>query len=824
MKSNRILHGRRLASLCLLSGGAWARVVAGSGGSITVKRASWRHRISALMVSILLALGTAAVQAAIPASERAVLLNLYASTNGATWTTSNNWNGVAGTECNWYGVTCGLDTVTGIALSSNNLTGSLPSDLNSLTNLHDFVASTNHLTGSIPALAGLTNLANFFVGGNQLTGSIPTLAGLTNLSSFHVEVNQLTGSIPALTGLTNLSDFLVGGNQLTGTIPALAGLTKLRYFDATNDQLTGSIPALTGLTSLTHFGVTNNRLTGTIPTLTGLTNLQIFQVGVNQLTGSIPPLAGLTNLVSFVVDNNQLTGSVPSVPTPNVLAAGGSRLCPNFLNHTADPAWDVATGETPWYTNCAGVPATLTVSSGSGQSTQVGTPFANPLVVSVKDLNGFAVPNATVTWTVPAVGASATLSALTSQTDANGQATVTATANAIAGTYSVVAAYGTLAATLSLTNTSTGVSATLTVSSGSGQSTRVGTPFAIPLAVIVKDLNGFAMPNATVTWTVPAMGASATLSALTSQTDANGQAAVTGTASAISGMYAVGASYGSLSVTISLTNAITIAAGNTCSGNAATNADLVEQYYAAILRRPSDSGGKAYWIGEADRLCALGVDPKETFYLLANSFYTSPEYLAFNRDNTSFVTDLYITFFSRLPDVGGLTYWTGQLASGMPRNNVMSSFLFSPEFTATMNGVFPGRTARAETYLVMNLYGGFFRRLADSGGYTYWDGRFRTAQCNSSPATAVQSTIDSVSSQFVASDEYKARNTTNSQYVQDLYYAMLQRGGDLTGFNFWVNQLDTSAMTRSQVRQQFLASPEMTAQSAAIAAQGCLPQ
>ena len=40
------------------------------------------------------------------------------------------------------------------------------------------------------------------------------------------------------------------------------------------------------------------------------------------------------------------------------------------------------------------------------------------------------------------------------------------------------------------------------------------------------------------------------------------------------------------------------------------------------------------------------------------------------------------------------------------------------------------------------------------------------------------------------SPEYASRNRTNSEYVQDLYYAFLQRGGDLAGFNFWVNALD----------------------------------
>jgi hypothetical protein len=365
---------------------------------------------------------------------------------------------------------------------------------------------------------------------------------------------------------------------------------------------------------------------------------------------------------------------------------------------------------------------------------------------------------------------------------------------------------------------------TVTVSNGSGQSTRVGTGFAQPLVALVKDSSNNPVANATVTWTVPVQAASATFMAPPSTvTNAAGLATITATANAISGAYVATASVGASSTSFNLTNTITIAAGNTCAGDALTNADLVEQYYAAILRRPSDSGGKTFWSGEADRLCALGADPKEAFFLMANTFFNSPEYLAFNRDDTGFVTDNYITFFGRLPDANGQTYWLGQLAAGNPRNNVMSSFLFSPEFTATMNGVFPGRTARAETYLVLNLYGGFFRRLADSGGYTYWDGQFRAAQCMWRPATAVQGMIDTVSALFVGSAEYVGRATTNSQYVQDLYYAMLQRGGDLTGVNYWVGQLNSGTQTRGQVRQQFLGSPEMAAQSAAIAAQGCLP-
>ena len=155
MKSTHILHCCMIASRCMLSGGARAQVVAKFGGSTAVKRAPWQHRISSWIVSIFLALGATAVQAQIPAGERAVLLNFYASTNGATWTTRTNWNGPAGTECTWFGVTCGGGTVTGINLDFNNLTGSLPGNLNNLTNLTNFSVQTNQLTGPIPSLTGL---------------------------------------------------------------------------------------------------------------------------------------------------------------------------------------------------------------------------------------------------------------------------------------------------------------------------------------------------------------------------------------------------------------------------------------------------------------------------------------------------------------------------------------------------------------------------------------------------------------------------------------------------------------------------------------------
>jgi hypothetical protein len=360
--------------------------------------------MASIVASILLALHATAGEAAIPASERQVLLNIYTSTNGANWTNKTNWNGAVGTECTWYGIVCnaGGTNVTQVNLQENHLTGSLPA-ISGLTNLQYFnvwnnepIGSTsNQLSGSIPALTSLTGLIQFAASRNQLTGSFPTLTGLSNLQFISVNKNQLSGPIPALTGLSSLKTFWANDNQLSGSIPLLTGLTTLQDIRLTRNQVSGSIPALTGLTNLQIFALGSNKLTGSIPALAGLTSLQEFYVWDNQLTGSIPALAGLISLQKFLVEDNsltgpipaltglsslqefrveynQLTGNVPAVPSPNALVAGASDLCPNALNATPDAAWDIATGSFPWYSACAApvpsvstTPATNVTSNGA---------------------------------------------------------------------------------------------------------------------------------------------------------------------------------------------------------------------------------------------------------------------------------------------------------------------------------------------------------------------------------------------------------------------------------------------------------------------------
>ena len=60
---------------------------------------------------------------------------------------------------------------------------------------------------------------------------------------------------------------------------------------------------------------------------------------------------------------------------------------------------------------------------------------------------------------------------------------------------------------------------------------------------------------------------------------------------------------------------------------------------------------------------------------------------------------------------------------------------------------------------------------------------------------------------FISSDEFRGRNVTNSEFVNILYRAFLEREPDSSGYNFWLAQLE-SGKSRQNLLNDFLASHE----------------
>jgi hypothetical protein len=120
---------------------------------------------------------------------------------------------------------------------------------------------------------------------------------------------------------------------------------------------------------------------------------------------------------------------------------------------------------------------------------------------------------------------------------------------------------------------------------------------------------------------------------------------------------------------------------------------------------------------------------------------------------------------------------------------------------------------------VMDFYRGILSRLPDSGGFDYWLGQFRLAQCTGPDAVYAQ--VEGISNAYMNGPEYAGRGRTHAQFVGDLYNAFLRRGGDLDGVKYWISELATGARTRENVRRAFISTPEFSQRVAAIIAQGC---
>jgi RHS repeat-associated protein len=117
---------------------------------------------------------------------------------------------------------------------------------------------------------------------------------------------------------------------------------------------------------------------------------------------------------------------------------------------------------------------------------------------------------------------------------------------------------------------------------------------------------------------------------------------------------------------------------------------------------------------------------------------------------------------------------------------------------------------------VKDFYQGVLHRQPNSGELSTWTATLSEAQAQG--ATQLIAAAQSLGSTLFNSTEYAGLNTTNAQFVADLYTGYLQRTHDLSGYNFWLNELDNNGDTRAHQIQAFSLASEFTGNAAALCA------
>ena len=162
---------------------------------------------------------------------------LFYATNGAGWKNSSGWEQAYLTiqtdYCSFYGCRCNSSGVlTALELVSNQLSGTIPPQLGSLTTLTSlWLIGNPQLGGTIPEkLSSMRSLQSLDFYNNRLNGALPAwLSSLTSLTRLNLEANELSGTIPPILGpLASLVWLNFQYNELSGTIPtSLGSLTSL---------------------------------------------------------------------------------------------------------------------------------------------------------------------------------------------------------------------------------------------------------------------------------------------------------------------------------------------------------------------------------------------------------------------------------------------------------------------------------------------------------------------------------------------------------------------------------------------------------------------
>ncbi|KAM4092231.1 hypothetical protein ACB094_06G022900 [Castanea mollissima] len=261
------------------------------------------------------------------ADDAAAMAKLLASFD----TAPSGWS--ATTDCcKWKSVNCdGSNRVISINLASQSLTGTLPSDLGTITQLTTLSLQGN----SLPSLANLTSLQKLYLDNNNFT-SIPSsfFQGLTSLQILTLSQNLdlAPWTIPTeLTQATSLVIFYASNANIIGylpdifgTLPKSLGGSGIQNLWLNNQQnglskqngLSGTIDVLSSMTQLSQVWLMRNQFIGPIPDLSNCTSLFDLQLRDNQFTGLIPAsLMSIPSLRNVSLDYNDLQGPYPQFPS-----------------------------------------------------------------------------------------------------------------------------------------------------------------------------------------------------------------------------------------------------------------------------------------------------------------------------------------------------------------------------------------------------------------------------------------------------------------------------------------------------------------------------
>ncbi|TYG78047.1 hypothetical protein ES288_D02G026000v1 [Gossypium darwinii] len=241
-------------------------------------------------------------------------------------------------------------------LSNNKISGAIPNwvwkkslrylflannHLSSLDQLLPNQSSTSSQTSLTRPICNLSQLRNFNASHNNLSGTIPNCLGKMNdLYLLDLQGNNFSGMLPKFSKATQLYILKVSENRLEGKLPrSLAECTQLEVLDLGNNKMNDTFPFwLEKLPYLTVLILRENRFYGQIKHRFVFPTLDVLDIASNQFSGELSiDFLQATRLRSLKIGGNKLEGklsrSLANCKALEVLDLG------NNMVHDTFPFW-----------------------------------------------------------------------------------------------------------------------------------------------------------------------------------------------------------------------------------------------------------------------------------------------------------------------------------------------------------------------------------------------------------------------------------------------------------------------------------------------------
>ncbi|CAA3026693.1 receptor kinase TMK1-like [Olea europaea subsp. europaea] len=219
--------------------------------------------------------------------------------------------------CKWNHVVCAEKRVSRIQIGHQNVQGTLPQELTSLTQLGRLELQWNNISGPLPSLKGFSSLQVLMLSNNQFT-SIPAdfFTGMSSLISVEIDNNPFSGwEIPeSLKNASSLKNFSANSANITGKIPAFLGgdeFPGLTNLHLALNNLEGELPSSFSGSQIESLWLNGQKLDGEIGVIQNMTYLKEVWLHGNGFSGPLPDFSSLKNLESLSLRDNSLTGPVP---------------------------------------------------------------------------------------------------------------------------------------------------------------------------------------------------------------------------------------------------------------------------------------------------------------------------------------------------------------------------------------------------------------------------------------------------------------------------------------------------------------------------------